>query len=113
MVVVVLNNHKIAMIKFEQEVMGNLEFGTDLTNPDFAKYAKACGGIGYRVEKPEELLPAFEQAVLQKKPCIVDVVVDPDEAPMPAKITFAQASGYAKHMIKALFEEGKLDLPPL
>ncbi|TKJ04137.1 pyruvate oxidase, partial [Bacillus cereus] len=49
-VVVVLNNNKIAMIKFEQEVMGNIEFETDLTNPDFAKYAEACGGIGYRVE---------------------------------------------------------------
>ena len=40
-VVVVLNNNKIAMIKFEQEVMGNIEFETDLTNPDFAKYAEA------------------------------------------------------------------------
>ncbi|MGA9172802.1 MAG: pyruvate oxidase [Thermoactinomyces sp.] len=112
-VVVVLNNHKIAMIKFEQEVKGNLEYGTDLVNPNFAKYAEACGGVGYRVEKIEELFPAFEQAKEQKKPCIIDVVVDPDEAPMPSHITYAQMSGYAKHMIKALFEQGKLDLPPL
>lgn len=113
MVVIVLNNHKIAMIKFEQEVMGNIEFGTDLVNPNFAKYAEACGGIGYRVERPEELLPALQQAVIQSKPCIVDVIVDADEAPMPAKIKFSQAVGYSKHMIKELFEEGKLDLPPL
>lgn len=113
LVVIVLNNHKIAMIKFEQEVMGNIEFGTDLVNPNFAKYADACGGIGYRVEHPEELLPALQQAVGQRKPCIIDVVVDADEAPMPAKIKFSQAAGYTKHMLKALFEEGKLDLPPL
>ncbi|GIM48142.1 pyruvate oxidase [Collibacillus ludicampi] len=112
-VVVVLNNHKIAMIKFEQEVMGNVEFGTDLTNPNFAKYAEACGGIGYRVERPEELQPAFEDAVSQKKPCIIDVEVDANEAPMPAKITFGQAAGFLKHMLKELFEERKLDLPPL
>jgi pyruvate oxidase len=112
-VVVVLNNHKIAMIKFEQEVMGNVEFGTDLTNPNFARYAEICGGIGYRVETPDQLLPAFEQAVRQKKPCIIDVVVDADEAPMPAKITFAQAAGYAKHMVKELFAQGKTDVPPL
>ena len=31
---------------------------------------------------------------------------------MPAKITFGQAAGYTKHMIKELFEEGKIDLPP-
>jgi pyruvate oxidase len=112
-VVIVLNNHKIAMIKFEQEVMGNIEFGTDLCNPNFAKYAEACGGAGYRVEKPSELLPALESAVQQNKPCIIDVVVDANEAPMPAHITFGQAAGYTKHMLKALFEEGKLDLPPL
>ncbi|MGN7893414.1 pyruvate oxidase [Bacillus sp. 22475] len=112
-VVVVLNNNKIAMIKFEQEVMGNIEFETDLTNPDFAKYAEACGGIGYRVENLDELLPAFQNAVKQNKPCIIDVVVDANEAPMPAKITFGQAAGYTKHMIKELFEEGKIDLPPL
>ncbi|MEH7299002.1 pyruvate oxidase [Neobacillus drentensis] len=112
-VVVVLNNHKIAMIKFEQEVMGNIEYGTDLQNPNFAKYAEACGGVGYRVEHPEELLPAFQEAVKQRKPCIIDVVVDADEAPMPANITFAQAAGYTKHMLKVLFEEGKIDLPPL
>ncbi|WP_028401410.1 pyruvate oxidase [Ectobacillus panaciterrae] len=112
-IVIVLNNHKIAMIKFEQEVMGNIEFGTDLLNPNFASYADICGGIGYRVEKPDELLPALQKAVQQNRPCIIDVVVDAEEAPMPAKITFAQATGYAKHMIKELFEEGKLDLPPL
>jgi pyruvate oxidase len=112
-VIVVLNNHKIAMIKFEQEVMGNIEYGTDLQNPNFAKYAEACGGVGYRVERPEELLPAFKEAVKHRKPCIIDVVVDADEAPMPANITFAQAAGYTKHMLKVLFEEGKIDLPPL
>ncbi|MDR7001136.1 pyruvate oxidase [Neobacillus niacini] len=112
-VVIVLNNHKIAMIKFEQEVMGNIEYETDLTNPNFAQYADACGGIGYRIEQPEELLTALQQAVQQNKPCIVDVVVDADEAPMPAKITYAQAAGYTKHMLKVFLEEGKLDLPPL
>jgi pyruvate oxidase len=87
-VVIVLNNHKIGMIKFEQEVMGNAEFGTDLHNPTFARYADICKGVGYRVEKPEELLPAFERAVQQQKPCIIDVVVDANEAPLPANITF-------------------------
>jgi pyruvate oxidase len=113
MVVVVLNNHKIAMIKFEQEVMGNAEFGTNLHNPDFAKYAEACGGVGYRVERTEELLPSLQKAVQQNKPCIVDVVVDADEAPMPGNLQFSQVVGYTKHMVKELFQEGKLDLPPL
>jgi pyruvate oxidase len=56
-IVVVLNNHKIAMIKFEQEVMGNAEYATNLVNPDFAQYAESCGAIGILVEKYEELDP--------------------------------------------------------
>jgi pyruvate oxidase len=112
-VVIVLNNHKIAMIKFEQEVMGNIEFGTDLSNPNFAQYAQSCGGVGYRVEKTGEILPALQSAVKQNKPCIIDVVVDANEAPMPAHITFGQVAGYTKHMVKVLFEEGRLELPPL
>ena len=35
------------------------------------------------------------------------------EAPMPAKITFGQAAGYTEAYDKELFEEGKIDLPPL
>lgn len=112
-VVIVLNNHKIAMIKFEQEVMGNIEYGTDLQNPNFAQYAETCGGAGFRVEDPSQLLPALQKAVQLDRPCIIDVVVDANEAPVPANITFAQAVGYTKHMLKVLFEEGKLDLPPL
>ena len=88
--------------------MGNIEFETDLTNPDFAKYAEACGGIGYRVENLDELLPAFQNAVKQNKPCIIDVVVDANEAPMPAKITFGQAAGYTKHMIKNYLKKVRL-----
>lgn len=113
LVVIVFNNHKIAMIKFEQEVMGNAEFGTNLQNPDFARYADICGGIGYRVEHPDELVPALEKAVSQRKPCIVDVIVDANEAPLPAKVTFAQVTGYARHMVKELFQEGTIHKPPL
>lgn len=112
LVVIVFNNHKIAMIKYEQEVMGNAEFGTNLQNPDFARYADICGGAGYRVEQPDDIVPTLEKALAQKKPCIVDVVVDANEAPLPAKVTFAQATGYARHMVKELFQEGTVHKPP-
>lgn len=111
-IVVVLNNHKIAMIKYEQEVMGNVEYGTNLQNPNYARYADICGGVGYRVEKPKELAPALQRAAMETKPCIVDVVVDADEAPLPAKITLDQAMGYTRHMVKELFQEGTIHKPP-
>ncbi|MDR7073573.1 pyruvate oxidase [Fictibacillus barbaricus] len=113
LIVIVLNNHKIAMIKFEQEVMGNAEFGTNLHNPDFARYADICGGMGYKVEHPDDLLPVLKKAISANKPCIIDVIVDANEAPLPAKITLGQATGYARHMLKELFQEGKIHKPPL
>lgn len=71
------------------------------------------GMPGGSINSIDELLPAFESAIKQNSPCIIDVVVEVNEAPMPAKITFGQAADYTKHMIKELFEEGKIDLPPL
>ncbi|SDC01982.1 pyruvate oxidase [Melghirimyces thermohalophilus] len=104
-VVIVLNNDKIAMIKFEQESMGNAEFGTNLTNPNFARYAEDCGGVGIRVENRDELKDALDRAFQVKKPVIVDVLVDPNEAPLPARITLAQAKNYAIHLVKEWLAE--------
>ncbi|SDW27109.1 pyruvate oxidase [Marininema mesophilum] len=100
LVVIVLNNAKIAMIKYEQESMGNAEFGTDLTNPDFARFAEDCGGIGITVHTRDELVAALPKAFSASKPVILDVFVDPGEAPMPAHITFSQAKNYAIHLVK-------------
>jgi pyruvate dehydrogenase (quinone) len=45
-VVVIIKNNTLGQIKWEQIVfLGNPEYGVELTNPDFAKYAEICGGI--------------------------------------------------------------------
>lgn len=43
--------------------MGNVEFGIDLINLNFVRYVDICGGVGYWVEKEEELLLVFESVV--------------------------------------------------
>ena len=52
---------------------------TGLLNPDFAMYAKACGGDGVRVEHASEIVPAIEQAIASEKPFIIDAVVSSGE----------------------------------
>lgn len=101
--VVILNNHRLAMIKFEQEVMGYPEFGTDLTNPDFAAYAEAAGGLGLRVSDPDQVEAALTQAVSAARPVVVDVDCDPNERPLPPRITVTQAKGYATALFKETF----------
>jgi acetolactate synthase-1/2/3 large subunit len=43
--------------------------------PDFAAYAKACGGDGYRVETPEQFERAFAAAVTSGRPTLIDAKI--------------------------------------
>lgn len=76
-VVAVLNNHHLAMISEEQREANYPVYGTDLTNPDFAAYAEACGGVGIRVTRPGDLRDAVLRAVSMEKPVVIDIETDP------------------------------------
>ncbi|MFC7061364.1 pyruvate oxidase [Halobacillus seohaensis] len=109
---VVLNNSKIAMIKYEQEQMGHLNFQTDLSEMDFAKFAESCGGEGYRIESYEDLATKMKQAFLSDRPAIIDVVIE-EQPPLPGHIDYQSAANYSKYIIKNFFEYGDLDIPDL
>lgn len=113
-IVVVLNNKQLAFIKYEQQAAGQLNYGIDFNDIDYAKFAEACGGKGFRVEKYEQLQPAFEQAKASDVPVIIDVAVDVDAAPLPGKIVMDEAKGYAKFAAKSVIENHEFaKMPPL
>jgi len=100
-VVVLIKNDVLGQIKWEQIVfLGNPEYGVELQPIDFAKVAEACGGVGLRVVKPEELRPALEMALSCGKPALVEVYVDPYEPPMPPKVELQQAIHLAEALAK-------------
>ena len=76
-IVIVLNNQELAMITVEQRAEGYPKFATDLTNPDFAEYAKICGGAGFKVKRPGELENVLEEALKSPKPTVVDIDTEP------------------------------------
>jgi pyruvate dehydrogenase (quinone)/pyruvate oxidase len=99
--VVVLRNHTLGQIKWEQMVfLGNPEFGCDLHPIDFAAFARACGGTGFTIEKPEDCGPALDMAIGTPGPVIIDAIIDPHEPPMPAKTTLDQAAKFAQSLIR-------------
>ncbi|MGH7862910.1 MAG: thiamine pyrophosphate-dependent enzyme, partial [Candidatus Dormibacteraceae bacterium] len=67
--VVVFNNSEWGFVKMEMEVAGLPLYAaaTDLVNPDFAQFAKACGGDGARVEHADAIVPAVERAIASPK----------------------------------------------
>jgi pyruvate dehydrogenase (quinone)/pyruvate oxidase len=100
-VVVIIKNNVLGQIKWEQIVfLGNPEFGVELHPIDFAKFADACGGLGFTVTKPEQLGPTLKAALASGRPAVVEVVVDPVEPPMPSKIEFKQATRFAQALAK-------------
>lgn len=110
-VVVIIKNNVLGQIKWEQIVfLGNPEYGVELHNPDFAKYADICGGVGFKVEEPGEIRPALENALRANKPSIVEVTVDPYEPPMPSKVTLKQAANFAQALVRGQPEGGRIAL---
>lgn len=95
--VVVNNNSSLGQIMWEQMVLGYPEHGIRFSRRgDFAPWAEACGGKGIRVDKADEVEHALEEALSFEGPALVDVTVNPDEPPMPGKVTYEQAKGFAK-----------------
>ncbi|MCH7498361.1 MAG: Rieske 2Fe-2S domain-containing protein [Candidatus Marinimicrobia bacterium] len=74
---VLLNNSQLGKISKEFEADDMEVWQTGLTNPDFAAYAKLCGGDGIRVSAPDEIDGALIKALASKKPFIVEFLTDP------------------------------------
>ena len=79
---------------------GNPEFGTELSPVDYAAFARACGGKGYRIEDPYMCGGILEEALHDPGPVIVDAIVDPFEPPMPPKVSAGQAAKLAEALAR-------------
>jgi pyruvate dehydrogenase (quinone)/pyruvate oxidase len=102
-IVVVIKNNVLGQIKWEQMVfLGNPEFGVQLQPIDFVKFAEACGARGFRIEDPQECGAILDRALAGNiaGPVVIEAVVDPLEAPMPAKVTMEQAAKFAESLAR-------------
>ena len=87
---VVWNNFSWAAIRdIQMGMFGGREHGTAFHgkdgkkpyNPDFAAWARACGADGVTITKSEDLAGALQQAIRNKRPCVLDVHVDAEVRP--------------------------------
>jgi len=68
----------------------------------WAKAAEMLGLKGISVDSPDQIGPAWDEALGANRPVVFEVVTDPEVAPLPPHITFEQA----KHF---MFSVGKRD----
>jgi pyruvate dehydrogenase (quinone)/pyruvate oxidase len=94
--VVINDNSSLGQILWEQMVLGYPEHGVRFgePRPDYAAWARAAGGYGVRVDKAAELPDALRAAFAADTPALVDVAVDPNEPPMPGRVTYEQAKKF-------------------
>ncbi len=99
--VFLMKNDELAQIKWEQMVLlGNPEYVTGLQPIDFAAVARGFGWESYQIKTPTEAGSVIDKALNSAGPVMVECFIDPNEAPLPAKITPEQAWHFAESMAK-------------
>ena len=100
--VVVYNNSSLGLIVLEAESIGLPAWkeAIDFPNPDFVALARACGGVGFKAEKPGELREAIDKALKADGPAIIDCVIAADELPNVPHLDLETMENYAEAKIK-------------
>lgn len=104
MVNIVICNESYGFIQVAQEMENNDTLGVDLTPMDYAKFAEACGGVGYRVESYDELMDALKKSKGTQVPVIIDVKVT-NVRHLPAHAIVLDESLYSKEEVAAFKEK--------
>jgi pyruvate dehydrogenase (quinone) len=107
--IVIVKNNSLGQIKWEQIVfLGNPEYECDLTPINFADFARACGGAGLTIDEPSECGDILDRALHTPGPVIIEAIVDPNEPPMPPKVTARQAAHFAESLAKGTPDRRKI-----
>ncbi len=74
---ILLNNEELGKISKEQRGSQFPVWQTSLHNPNFAEFAKLCGGKGIRVSHPDQLHAALAEGLAFDGPSIIEILTDP------------------------------------
>ena len=74
--VIVLRDNAYGMIKWKQANMNFPNYGMDMGNPDFVKYAESYGARGHRPASAAEFIPILEKTLGQPGVDLIEVPID-------------------------------------
>ncbi len=103
LIIGVLNNQDLNQVTWEQRVLAGdpeYEITQDLPDIHFADYATRLGLNGIRVERPESIAQAWQEALRADRPTVIDFVTDPSVPPLPPHISIEQARHFWQSMLK-------------
>jgi pyruvate dehydrogenase (quinone) len=103
LIVLVLHNNDLNLVSWEQRVSeGDPRFDASQDLPDFpyARFAELAGLRGIRLERPEQVGPAWDEALASDRPVVVDALTDPDIPPLPPHVSLDQARNFLLALAK-------------
>jgi pyruvate dehydrogenase (quinone) len=103
LIVLVLNNQDLNQVTWEQRVLaGDPKLEASQVIPDFpfARYAEMLGFKGIRVDNPDDVAPAWDEALGADRPVVYEAMTDPEVPPLPPHIRFEQATSLAQALAK-------------
>ncbi|MCP5367521.1 MAG: hypothetical protein H6907_00865 [Hyphomicrobiales bacterium] len=81
---VVFNDNAYGNVqRMQREMYGDRVIGTDLTNPDFVKYAESFGADGRRARTPKDLEREIVESFKARRPTVIEVPVERMPDPWP------------------------------
>jgi pyruvate dehydrogenase (quinone) len=103
LIVLVLNNQDLNMVTWEMRALeGNPRFAASQDIPDFpyARFADSLGFKGIRVDHPDAVATAWQEALAADRPVVFEAIVDPNVPPLPPHLDFQQAKSYMSALLK-------------
>jgi pyruvate dehydrogenase (quinone) len=103
LIVAVLHNNDLNQVTWEMRAMeGAPKFTESQQLPDvsYEGFARSLGLHGLAVDKPEQVGPAWDQALAADRPTVLDLRTDPSIPPIPPHATFEQAKDAAMALLK-------------
>jgi pyruvate dehydrogenase (quinone) len=102
LIVLVLHNNDLNQVTWEQRALeGDPKYEGSQVLPDFpyARYAQLIGLEGIRVDSPDQVGDAWDEALAADRPCVLEAITDPEVPPLPPHITLQQAQHFMKAII--------------
>ncbi len=103
LIFLVLNNQDLNQVTWEQRVLAGdpkLEASQNIPNFPYARFAELLGFKGIRVDSPDQVANAWDEALSADRPVLYEAITDPEVPPLPPHIRFEQAKQMAKALLK-------------
>ncbi len=111
LIILVLNNGDLNQVTWEMRVLsGDPKYEASQYVPDFpyAGYAESLGLIGIKVDHPDQIVPAWEQALTADRPVVLEAITDPEVPTLPPHITLEQAKNFMASVLKGDHARGSM-----